>query len=235
MDEIDKELIAPTVEPSSEKAHRIARASIAAVPALGGTLVEAFNTLIEPPMARRKTAWMVQVTEALNELIQKGVLTEVDLQNNEKFFTTLVHASNVALKNHEEEKLVALRNAVVNSALVGAPEDTLQQLFLNLVDTCTSWHLSLLRLFQGPEQWAAENNHEFPNWSMGGLTAVIESAYPELKPHKDLYHLVWQELYRNGLVTTDGLGGTMSMGGMMAKRTTSIGDQFVMFISQPAA
>lgn len=68
MSEIDKELIDPTVEPASEKAHRLARASLAAVPAIGGTLVEAFNALIEPPMARRKTEWMVQVTDVLNEL-----------------------------------------------------------------------------------------------------------------------------------------------------------------------
>jgi hypothetical protein len=235
MDEIDKELIDPSVEPASEKAHRLTRASLAAVPALGGTLVEAFNALIEPPMARRKTAWMVQVTEALNELFQKGVLTEDDLQNNEKFFTTLVHASSVAIKNHEQEKLEALKNAVVNSALPGAPDDTLQQLFLNLVDSCTSWHLALLKLFQGPENWAAEKNHQFPSWSMGGLTAVIESAYPELRAHKDLYRLVWQELYRNGLVNTDGLGTTMSATGMMAKQTTEIGDQFLAFISAPTA
>jgi hypothetical protein len=76
MDEIEKELIDPSVELASEKAHRLTRASLAAVPALGGSLVEAFNALIEPPMARRKTAWMVQVTDALNELFQKGVLTE---------------------------------------------------------------------------------------------------------------------------------------------------------------
>ena len=234
MDEIEKELIDPSVELASEKAHRLTRASLAAVPALGGSLVEAFNALIEPPMARRKTAWMVQVTDALNELFQKGVLTEEDLQQNEKFFTTLVHASNVAIKNHEQEKLDALRNAVINSALPDAPEDTLQQLFLNLVDSCTSWHLALLKLFQGPDQWAAENNHQFPSWSMGGLTAVIESAFPDLKAHKDLYRLVWQELYRNGLVNTDELGTTMSVGGMMEKRTTPIGDQFVAFISQPA-
>jgi len=39
----------------------------------------------------------------------------------------------------------------------GAPDDTLQQLFLNLVDSCTSWHLALLRLFQSPEKWAMKS------------------------------------------------------------------------------
>ncbi len=230
---IDKELIDPIIEPDSEKAHRVARAAISAVPVMGGALVEAFSSLIEPPMARRKTEWMVQVTEAINKLYQKGFVTEQDLQSNEKFFTTLVHASNVAIKNHEQEKLNALKNAVLNSALPDAPDDTLQQLFLNLIDSCTSWHIALLKLFQNPEIWAKNNNHQFPSWSMGGLTAVIESAYPELGNEKDLYRLVWQELFRSGLLNTDGLGTTMSASGMLAKRTTEIGDKFVKFISNP--
>ncbi len=230
---IDKELISPMVEPDLEKAHRVARAAISGVPIFGGALTETFSALIEPPMARRKTEWMEQVTEAINELYEKGFVTEQDLQQNEKFFTTLVHASNLALKNHEKEKISALRNAVLNSALPDAPDDTLQQLFLNIIDSCTSWHIALLKLFQNPENWAKKNNHHFPNWSMGGLTSVIESAYPELGKQKDLYRLVWQELFRNGLLNTDGLGTTMSASGMLSKRTTEIGDKFVTFISDP--
>lgn len=233
MGKIDKDLVDPVIEPDSEKAHRLARAALSGVPALGGALVEAFNALIEPPMARRKTEWMGQVTEAINELYEKGVVTERDLQEIEKFFTTLVHASNVAIKNHEKEKLEALRNAVLNSALPSTPDDTLQQLFLNLIDSCTSWHIAILKLFQGPEQWAQDNGHKFPNWSMGGITSVIESAYPELRGQQDLYRLVWQDLYRNGLLSTDGLGATMTGSGMLAKRTTAIGDTFVAFISEP--
>jgi len=233
MSKIDKDLVYPVVEPDSEKAHRVARAAFSGVPALGGALVEAFNALIEPPMARRKTEWVGQVTEAINELYQKGFVTENDLQENEKFFTTLVHASNVAIKNHEKEKLEALRNAVLNSALPGAPDDTLQQLFLNLINSCTSWHIAILRLFQEPKQWARNNGHQFPNWSMGGITSVIESAYPKLQGQQGLYRLVWQELYRNGLLNTDGLGTTMTGSGMLAKRTTAIGDKFVEFISEP--
>lgn len=234
MNDINKELIDPTVEPVGEKAHRLARAALAAVPVLGGPLVEAFNALIEPPMARRKTEWMIQVTDALNQLFEKGILTEEDLQTNEKFFTTLVHASNVAIRNHEKEKLDALRNTVLNSALPGAPDDTLQQLFLNLIDSCTSWHIALLRLFQGPERWAKENGHQFPNWSVGGLTSVIESVFPQLTGQQDLYRLIWQELFRSGLVNTEGLGTTMTVNGMLAKRTTAIGDQFLAFISAPS-
>ncbi len=234
MREIDKELIDPKVEPASEKVHRLVRVFLATVPSIGGTLVEAFNALIEPPMMRRKTEWMVQVTDALNQLFKKGILTEQDLQTNEKFFTTLFHASNVAIRNHEKEKLEALRNAVVNSALPDAPDDTLQQLFLNLIDTCTSWHITLLKLFQGPEEWAKKRGHRFPSWSIGGIATVIEDAFPSLKGQQDIYRLVWQELFRSGLVNTDGLGTTMTASGMLAKRTTKIGDKFLAFISESA-
>ncbi|SHJ41221.1 hypothetical protein [Pseudomonas luteola] len=40
MDKIDKELIKPIVEPSGEKAHRVARIMIGAVPMLCGAGVE---------------------------------------------------------------------------------------------------------------------------------------------------------------------------------------------------
>lgn len=233
MSKIDKELIDPAVEPTDEKVHRVARAAISSIPALGGALTEAFSALIEPPMARRKTQWMVDVTDAINELYEKGFITESDLQSNEKFFTTLVHASSTAIRNHESEKLKALKNAVLNSALPKAPDATMQQLFLNLLDSCTSWHIALLRLFQGPEQWAISNNIKFPSWSMGGLTAVIECAYPQLQNQRAIYTLIWNELYRNGLVSTEGLGTAMTESGMLAKRTTPIGEAFLKFISAP--
>lgn len=184
-------------------------------------------------MARRRTEWVSQVTEAINELYDKGIVTEEDLQENKKFFTTLVHANNAAIRNHQEEKLLALRNAVLNSVLPGAPSDTMQQLFLNLIDSCTSCHIALLKLFQEPEQWAAKHNYQFPSWTMGSTSQVIEHAYPQLRNEQALYTLVWNELYLNGLFNSDGLNTTMAGHGMFAKRTTQIGDAFVKFISSP--
>ncbi len=236
MPKIDQELIDPLIEPYTEKAHRVARAAIASVPVLGGAILEAFNAIIVPPMERRKVAWMQQITEAINELYEKGVVTEQDLGTNEKFFTTLVHASSVALKNHQEEKLEALKNATLNSALPTSPDDSVQQLFLNIVDTCTVWHIKLLELFAGPEAWARERGHRFPSWSMSAsITAVIESAYPGLAGQRIFYELIWKDLYRQGLINTEGIAGMMTPSGALAKRTTDFGDKFMGFISRPTA
>lgn len=233
MPKIDKDLIQPVDELDSERLHRLARAGLSAVPVVGGTLTEIFNSLIEPPMTRRKTEWMIQVSDVINDLYEKGIVTENELQQNETFFTTLVHASAIAIKNHQSAKREALRNAVINSALPGAPDDTVQQLFLNLIDSCTSWHIALLQLFQGPEKWAAQNAHKFPDLIMGGLTDIITSAFPALAGQEHIYQIIWHELFRSGFVSSESISGTMSGSGLLAKRTTYFGDQFLKFISEP--
>jgi len=43
------------------------------------------------------------------------------------------------------------------------------------------------------------------------------------------------ELYADGLMNTGNLNVTMSSRGMADKRTTSLGDKFIKFISQPNA
>lgn len=63
---IDDNQINPVVESEADKLHRVTRAALAAIPGVGGTLVEAFNALISPPLEKRKSEWMAQVTEGEN-------------------------------------------------------------------------------------------------------------------------------------------------------------------------
>ncbi|AMR68738.1 hypothetical protein A0T30_13055 [Aquipseudomonas alcaligenes] len=177
---------------------------------------------------------MVEVGDALNELLDAKVLTEEGLQQNEAFITTVAQASILAIRNHQLEKLEALRNAVLNVAAGHCPEDDLRQLFLNFVDGCTVTHIRLLSLMNGPAEWAKLHGVEFPNWTMAGLSDVIEHALPELCGKESLYRVIWRDLYQQGFVNSDGLGSTMSAAGLMARRTTDIGEQLIAFLSEPA-
>jgi len=67
-----------------------------------------------------------------------------NLCDNEAFVSALVHASRVAIRNHQEEKLEALRNAVLNAALPNAPEESSELMFLDFVDSFTPWHIKVL-------------------------------------------------------------------------------------------
>lgn len=167
---------------------------------------------------------MVQVGEKLQELEKNGLKIE-ELQENEEFISAVMHASQIALRTHQNEKLEALRNAILNVAKGQAPEEALQNVFLNLIDSFTELHLRILKVFQNPEPPQ--------NMSMGGLSNVLEHNIPELRGRRELYDQLWKDLYSRGLVNTDGLHVTMTGHGLGEKRTTGIGDAFLKFIEEP--
>jgi len=219
----DNKLQAPK-RTKGDAAHAIAKAGLAAVPVIGGLAAELFQNVIQPPLEKRRTEWMVQVGEKLQELEKNGLKIE-ELQENEEFISAVMHASQIALRTHQNEKLDALRNAVLNVAKGQAPEEAFQNIFLNLVDSFTELHLRILKVFQNPEPPQ--------NMSMGGLSNVIERNIPELRGRRELYDQLWKDLYSRGLVNTDGLHVTMTGHGLGQKRTTGLGDAFLKFIEEP--
>lgn len=222
----------PEQEPDGEKLHRVAKIGLGSIPVAGPVVAEIFASIFESPLAKRRTQWMHKITEVVNDLVEEGVLTEKDLQENEVFISTVSQACVIALRNHQEEKLDALRNAVKNSAIDTCPEEDYRQLFLNFIDVCTVTHIKLLNLFSGPEAWGKSHGVDFPtSWSMGGITQVIEHAYPSLQGQQELYEPIFSDLYQRGLVNTESLGTTMSRQGMMSERLTPMGRRLLRFIS----
>lgn len=202
-------------------AHTVAKAGLSAIPLVGGPAVELFQYVVQPPLEKRREHWMADVGAKLKELEDKGLKLE-DLRGNEQFVSAVMHASQIALRTHQEAKLRALQNAILNVATGQGPEETLQHLFLEFVDSFTALHLRILKLFQAPTPP--------PSMSMGGLSHVLEHNMPDLRSHQELYKQMWRDLYSRGLVSTDSLGGTMSASGLAAKRTTQLGDDFLKFI-----
>src|SRR5262249_17379113 len=101
------------------------------------------------------------------------------LSQDEVFVTTATHATMLAMRNHQREKLVALRNAVLNATLPGAPDDDLQLIYLNLVDTLTASHLRLLKVLNNPREWMRWYGIANPDKSMKIGVDLIEWAFPE--------------------------------------------------------
>jgi hypothetical protein len=232
MAKIDLDGLDPKVEPDGEKLHRVARITLGAVPIVGSPLLEVFNSVLESPLSKRRTETMLEIGEVLNELIDKGIVTEAGLQQNEAFVSTVAEVCNISLRNHQAEKLEALRNAVKNSALPMCPSEDYRQLFLNFVDVCTVTHIKLLKLFENPQKWASENGFVFPgNWVSGSLSQVVEFAYPDLKGKTEICSAIWKDLFQRGLVTTESLNSGMNRDAMMSRRNTSLGCQLIQFLS----
>lgn len=214
----------PPNRSGGDVAHAAVKAGLSAIPVLGGTAAEIFQFVIQPPLERRRVEWMAAVGEKLRELEERGVNLE-ELSKNEEFVSAAMQASNIALRTHQQEKLDALRNAVLNIAVGQAPDDALQHMFFRWVDSFSPLHLRILKFFQAPEPQ--------PGVSMGGLSSVLEARMPDLRGQRLVYDQIWKDLYAGGLVNTDGLHAIMSETGLRERRTSPLGDAFLRFISDP--
>lgn len=214
--------------------HSIVKTGLSAIPLIEGGASELFSLLIAPPVSKRRDKWLVQLAEGLEEL--KNNLPDFDINSlvdNEVFITSVLHATQAAIRNHHEEKLQALRNAVLNSAAGIGIDDNIQLLFINLIDSLTPWHLRILHFFQNPRVWFEENQKEAPNIYMGSPSQVLESAFPELSGKRSFYDILIKDLFSQGLLNISSLHAMMTGNGTMEKRTTDFGDLFVSYVSSP--
>lgn len=128
----------------SDVAHSVVKGALSGVPLVGGIAAELLTLAFEPPLSKRRDEWM----ESLWKKLKAAEAKLESLQDDPAFFTTILQATQIALRTHQEEKLEALLNAVANSAVRPAPEDDVRALFLNFIEGFTPTHLRLLRFFQ---------------------------------------------------------------------------------------
>ena len=217
-----------TIEPpkptTGDVAHALTKAGLSMIPVVGGPAVELFQHLVQPPLERRRIEWMEQVGEKLLSLEQKG-LNLGELQSNEQFITAVMQASTAALRTHKVEKLMALRNAVINIATGCGPEETIQHLLLAFVDEFSEMHLRVLAFANSPQPPSGI--------SARGLGHVLEDNIPALRGQRALFDQLWKDLYLRGLINTESLHVMMSGNGLGQSRTTELGKALLKFISEP--
>lgn len=223
----------PPLPSLGDAAHAIARAGLSFIPVVGGPAVELLNTIVMPPLQRRREKWMRDVGEALQRLEAHGKVRLDGLSTNDDFVDTAVRATMTALRTSQEEKRAALRNAVLNAALPTAPDQAVQEMFVRWVEELTVWHLRILKLFQDPRAWAERKDIQYSGSMSTSLAQILETGLPQLRGRREFYDQVWNELHQRGLVNTSKLQGMMTAEGALERRTTEIGDAFLRFISEP--
>lgn len=214
----------------------LAKVLVSFIPAVGGSAAEVLGAIIQPQLDKRKKAWFEELANKLEQLRQRmDNVTPEKLAESPQFSTALLHASTIALRSHQTEKLSALRNAVLNVAASIALSDDFQLMCLDAIDTLTPSHLQMLAYFAGPKEWASAHGKPLPPYTMGGADAPLQEAMPELKGHRDLMDLLYNDLSRRGLVGGDAntLHMAMTGQGMVEPRITPLGHQFLQFISSP--
>lgn len=124
----------PPKSESKDIAYTLVKAAVASIPVVGGAAAEIFQVVITPPLDRRRNAWMERIGNSLLILEQRKVIDLEELQNNKIFASVLVQASQAAIRNHNEEKLKALQNAILNSAQGISIVEDFQVMFVRFID-----------------------------------------------------------------------------------------------------
>ena len=225
----------PTKKSTGDVAREVGRAVVSLVPVAGGPLQVVFENLFASPIEKRKEAWLQHLAGIVKEVEDRvAELTPEKLAENEAFVTVAMQASQIALRNHQQAKLEALRNAVLNAALPNPPQEDEQMIFLRLIDQLTPWHLRVLSLLDNPVRWMERNGVANPGWGRGGTSTVLEHCLPDLRGQRDTYDQVVRELQSEGLFGQGQfLHVTMTGGGMVESRTTDRGKRFIRFITAP--
>ena len=223
----------PKLKGVGDIAREVGRAVVSAIPAAGGPIQVVFENIFSAPIEKRKQAWLESLADVVTELQQRiEGLTAEKLSENEVFVTVAMQASQVAIRNHQGEKLRALRNAVLNSGLPNAPEEDEQLIFVRLIDQLTPWHLRLLSVLNHPVRWMEQNEVRYPGWGAGGVSHVIEHCLPDLRGKREIYEQLIRDLQAEGLLGQGQyLHITMTGQGMVDSRTTDRGKRFIRYIT----
>lgn len=204
-----------------DTAHTVVKAGLSAIPVAGGPAAEFFSLIIVPPLSKRRDKWMESITQELKVLEEKVEGFTIErLSQHETFITTIMHASQVAIRTHQKEKLNALRNSILNVALSNYPEEDLIFVFLHFVDNFTPWHLKILKFYENP--------HTIKGYFLKG-------NFPELREQIDFCNMIAKDLVSGGLISelipTDIERDTDSLSQLYI--ITEIGKQFINFITSP--
>ena len=78
------------------------------------------------------------------ERLEKHSVDVEALSHNQKFITIVTQAMVISLRNHQEEKLDALQNAILNAASTDDSDTDLELMFLHYIDMFTPSHLEVL-------------------------------------------------------------------------------------------
>lgn len=219
----------------SDHVHTTLKAAAATVPYAGGTLSILFESIFSAPIEKRKEKWFKSLGVEIENLLKRvDDLTAEILEQDEKFISISMQATQIALRNHQEEKIEALKNCVINSVIQTDIDENKALMFTSIIDGITPLHIKLLSFLKNPgdlEEKLHNRNHtnssvqsSRTNYSNNGQ--IWYEYYPELTKSEFQINYTIRDLFSKGFISTENIN--MGYGTMI----TDFGREFVNFISR---
>lgn len=222
-----KEHTSYPVGQSIDLAHITLKASISCLPVIGGAIAEFFNVIVPSRLSNRRDEWARQLTDTVNELLERGAVTAENLNENDNFVDAVIEATIQATKTSSEAKRVALASAVSAVACRSIDTDR-QHVFLRLINELTESHIRLLHAY-GIGKFTAASGHD-RNMENHFIDLVCKEL-PELALDQSFILLLCADLAGHSLIGIPE-GRPKSLGGMNynCMHITLSGTAFLKFI-----
>ncbi|MEV0202039.1 hypothetical protein [Nonomuraea sp. NPDC050691] len=229
-----------TNPPAHSKGRELTQTAVEAivnlVPAVGSTIAVLLMEGLNHKLNQRREQWLIELAEAVEELNQRFDGFDPDaLVENDAFVDAVVTATQTVYRTSQQEKIELLRNAVLNSAIPGAPDLDLQQLYFDLIDRLTPTHMRLLTLLNDPPGWFDRHSElSRPQFSLSSnRTQLISVALPDLAAQgQAVIERFFAALADGGLVSGS-LHGMMTASGAWQPMTTDHAAAFLAFVRDP--
>ena len=164
---------------------------------------------------------------AVNELLEREVVTVEKLVNNEAFTTAVLHATQVAVRTSKREKHEMLRNALLNSALPLSPEEDFQVAFIHLIDVLTTMHIRVLDRFRGRLGYFKVSDAEDGIREQSDYILIAMASFPEIDK--------FPRHFANDLLVRGLLEVEQHIGVDFLVNVTDFGLEFLQFVNSPDA
>lgn len=219
----------PELSKKVEIAGFLVEAVSGVVPFAGGAITAAVIPAMHTRHTRRMKLWLDMLAEAVERL----QLDMAALSTDDEFIDTLVAATNAATNTSHNEKVRALRNAVLSSAAITSrPEDELSTRFIRLIDEMSPAHLRLMAYFDGPKKWFDDlDSLHLPSVSTHRALALIAMAWDDSQNER-LGWLIEDLTTWRILGVLNPANGTTS-GLLESRHLTSLGQAFMAYIREP--
>ncbi|WEZ83515.1 hypothetical protein P6U16_01265 [Rhizobium sp. 32-5/1] len=202
-----------------------------AIPGAGYALQQIVGHFVGEPLAKRREEWFRLVGGAILDLQERvDGFDPSTLSDNEEFISCVYEATHLAMKTHREFKREALKNAIVNTALGFTLNESLRGRFILCIDQFSEAHIRLLTVLHDLTAFPT-CVAEAKSMYAGSQSSVVRAEISEMEMPKDVFTNVLADLERERFINGS-LGGMMSAGSLLNKRTTEIGDLFLQFITR---
>lgn len=201
------------------------------VPLVGSAIAAAFTYAVGYSFNQRMQRWYEDVATAIQDLQDRDSALDFEqLADDPVFVDAVVHATRAAQGTHNQEKLNALRNGVVNSIGEDAPSADEQLRFFRLIDQFSPAHLRMLGFWRDPRGFFEREGLSAPELMMGARQDLLD-AVPDFANKPDWCTLLVSDLNGAGLMAGQ-LTVTMTGQGIYQSPLTELGRRFLRFIAE---